>query len=255
MGLTFAGNKENKVLITGSSTIAPLAQEIARQFEKNHEGKKIDVQTGGSTRGVIDARNGFSDLGMVSRDLKSNETDLIKHTIALDGIGIILHKSNSIQVLSEKQIRQIFTGEITNWKEVGGSDQRIVVVNKAEGRSTLELFLKYFSLKPSDIKAHIIIGDNEQGVKTVSVQPYSIGYVSIGTAEYSISNNIPLKLLPLNGVKASVENVRNRSYPLSRQLNLVSKKERSPLVDKFINYALSDKSKDIIKGQYFVPVQ
>ncbi len=100
-------------------------------------------------------------------------------SIARDGVTIILNKDNPLPALSDKQVVDIYTGKIKNWKEVKGKDAPITVVNKAEGRSTLELFTHYFKLKNSDIKAQVVIGDNEQGIKTVAGNPNAIGYVSI----------------------------------------------------------------------------
>jgi phosphate transport system substrate-binding protein len=243
-----------KLVLTGSSTIAPLAAEIGKRFEKNNSGVRVDVQTGGSSRGISDARNGLADIGMASRALKAEEQDLKSFTIALDGVGLILHKDNPIQTLNTQQVVDIYTGKIANWKEVGGKDARITVVNKAEGRSTLELFLHYYALKNSGIKAHVVIGDNQQGIKTVAGNANAIGYVSIGTAEFEEGNGTPIKLLPLNGVMAKVENVRNGSYPLSRPLNLVTKNIPQGLAQRFIAFAQSKAVDDIIEAQYFVPL-
>jgi len=138
---TIALAEQKQLNLTGSSTVAPLTLEIAKRYEQLHPGVRIDVQTGGSTRGIIDARRGLADIGMVSRRLKVSERDLEAHTIALDGISIILHRDNSVQTLSNEQIIKIYTGKISNWSSLGGPDQSITVVNKAEGRSTLALFL------------------------------------------------------------------------------------------------------------------
>jgi len=245
----FAGAK---IVLTGSSTVAPLMDELAKSFEKKTH-IRVDVQTGGSTRGIIDARRGSADIGMVSRGLRPTEKDLTQFTIALDGIGLIIHKSNPISDLSTQEIQSIFLGKVTNWKELGGPDKRIVVVNKAQGRSTLELFLKHFKLKSSHVKSHIIIGDNEQGIKTISVHPWAIGYVSIGTAHYNVINKTPIKLLRLNGITASVENVKKGIYPLSRELNLVTYKSPDGVVKDFIEYSRSQS--DVIRRQYFVPTK
>ena len=241
-----------KLIITGSSTVAPLVSEIAKRFEDQHSGVRIDVQMGGSSRGVSDVREGISNIGMVSRSLKDNEKDLLAYPIALDGITIIVNKANPVRELTDEQIINIYTGKITNWKEVGGNDTRITVVNKAEGRATLELFLDHFHLKNSDVKPHVIIGDNEQGVKTVAGNQNAIGYVSIGTAEYDSTIGIPIKLLPLDGISASIENIRNGTFPIYRPLNLVTKTPPEGLTKAFIDYAGSKEVADIIEGQYFV---
>jgi phosphate transport system substrate-binding protein len=248
----FAGDK---LLITGSSTVAPLAKELARKFESENKKIRFDVQTGGSSRGIMDAKRGTNDIGMISRSLKASESDLKAHLIAKDGIAIIVAKSNPIKELKEEQIKKIYTGEITNWKELGGKDARIDVISKAAGRSTLELFLKHFSLKYRDIKASSIIGDNEQAVKALLRSKNAIAYVSIGTAEYHISQNADLKTLALQGVQASSENVKNNTYPLSRELNFVTKKEPEGVLKDFIEFAQSSSAYELIEGQHFVPIQ
>jgi phosphate transport system substrate-binding protein len=251
-GLAHAGDK--KLVLTGASTIAPLAAEIGKRFEKLNPGMQVDVQSGGSSRGVNDARVALSDIGMVSRELKPDEQDLKSFTIAYDGIAMIVHKSNPASALSREQIIGIFTGRITNWKDVGGQDRRITVVNKAEGRSTLELFLHYFGLTNSQIKAQVVVGDNEQDIKTVVGNPGAIAYVSIGSAELDAELGLPLKLLPMDGVAATTVNVKNRSFPLTRVLNLVTKAQPVGLSKQFIDFARSEAVYDLVKDQYFVPL-
>lgn len=245
---------DKKLVITGSSTVAPLVLEIAKRFEQKNPGVRVDVQTGGSSRGVNDARSGVADIGMVSRAMKADEKDLGASAIALDGVAVILHKSNPVKVLSADQVRAIYTGRVLNWKEVGGKDQRITVVNKAEGRSTLELFTTHFQLKNSEIKAQVVIGDNQQGVKTVAGNPGAIGYVSIGTGEFEVEQGTPLQLLPLDGIAPTSDAVRSGKFPLSRPLNLVTKGEPTGRVKQFIEFARSAQVNDLVKEQFFVPV-
>lgn len=244
----------NTLVLTGSSTVAPLVSEIGKRFESERPGVRVDVQTGGSSRGIVDARQGLADIGMASRALKPEESDLFAFAIAQDGIGIILHNDNPVQSLTDKQVVDIYTNRINNWKEVGGKNAPITVINKAEGRSTLELFLDYFKLKNSEVQADVVIGDNEQGIKTVAGNPNAIGYVSIGTAEYDAANGIPIKLLPVGEIAATTENVRNGTFPLSRPLNLVTQTEPTGLAKEFIDFARSQQVHDIVKAQYFVPL-
>lgn len=249
-----ASSAEGKLVITGSSTVAPLAAELAKRFEEKHPGTRVDVQSGGSSRGISDARSGLADIGMVSRALKSDEADLTAFAIARDGVSVILHRDNVVSGLSDQQIVDIYTGKIIDWAQVGGKAGPITVVNKAEGRSTLELFLHHFKLKASDIKAQVVIGDNEQGIKTVAGNPGAIGYVSIGTAEFEASEGTPIKLLEMAGVAARVENVRNGSFPLARPLNLVTKAEPQGVAKAFIDFAQSAEVHDLVEEQYFVPL-
>lgn len=243
-----------KLVVTGASTLAPLIAEIGKRFESLHRNVRVDVQTGGSSRGVADARQGLADLGMVSRAMKDDEKDLLAFPVARDGVGMIVHKDNPIRALTDEQVIAIYTGKITNWKEVGGKDAAITVVSKAEGRSTLEVFLHYFKLKNTDIKPHVVIGDNEQGIKTVAGNRHAIGYVSIGTAEYDESQGVPIKLLPTGGIPASTETVRNGTFPISRPLHIVTRTPPAGLTKAFIDYTQSKAIHDIIAQQYFVPM-
>lgn len=243
-----------KLVITGASTLAPLIAEIGKRFESLYAKVRVDVQTGGSSRGVADTRQGLADIGMVSRAMKDDEKDLHAFPVARDGVSIILHKENPVQTLTDEQVIAIYMGKITNWKEVGGKDAPITVVNKAEGRSTLEVFLHYFKMKNTDVKAQVVIGDNEQGIKTVAGNRHAIGYVSIGTAEYDESQGVPIKLLSVGGVAASTETVRNGTFPLSRPLHIVTRTPPAGLAKAFIKYAQSKAVHDIIKQQYFVPL-
>ncbi len=243
-----------KLVITGASTLAPLIAEIGKRFENLYPKVRVDVQTGGSSRGVADTRQGLADIGMVSRVMKDEEKDLHAFPVARDGVAIILHKENPVQALSEEQVVAIYKGKITDWKDVGEKHAPITVVNKAEGRSTLEVFLHYFRLKNTDVKAQVVIGDNEQGIKTVAGNRHAIGYVSIGTAEYDESQGVPIKLLSVGGVAASTETVRNGTFPMSRPLHLITRTVPVGLAKAFIEYAQSKAVHDIIKQQYFVPL-
>lgn len=245
---------QGKLVLTGSSTVAPLVAEIAKRYETQRSGVRIDVQSGGSSRGITDARQGVADIGMVSRSLKPEEKDLQAFEIAKDGVSLILNKNNPVTQLSDAQIVSLYTKKITNWKEVGGQDTPITVVNKAEGRSTLELFAQYFKLDTKAIKADVVIGENEQAIKTVAGNPNAIGYVSIGSAEFDAKNGGSVKLLPINGIAASTANVSNQTFPIARRLNLVTKTTPTGLTKDFIEFARSKAVTDIVKEQYFVSV-
>jgi phosphate transport system substrate-binding protein len=245
---------QGKLVLTGSSTVAPLVAEIAKRYEAQHSGVRIDVQSGGSSRGITDTRQGVADIGMVSRSLKPEEKDLQAFEIAKDGIALILNKDNPVTQLSNAQVVSLYTKKMSNWKNVGGQNAPVTVVNKAEGRSTLELFAKYFKLDTKAIKADVVIGENEQAIKTVAGNPNAMGYVSIGSAEFDAKNGGSVKLLPVNGVAASTANVSNQTFPIARPLNLVTKTPPTGLTKNFIEFAKSSAVTDLVKEQYFVPV-
>ncbi len=251
---TSGKSEVKKLVLTGSSTLAPLVAEIGKRFELLNPNIRVDVQTGGSSRGINNVRASLIDIGMASRPLKQSESELFSYSIALDGISIILNKANPVTSLDKQQIIDIYTGKIVNWQSIGGQDATIVVVNKAEGHSTLELFLHYFGLQNTEVKPHVIIGDNQQGIKTVAGNPHAIAYVSVGSAEYEAGHQVQIKLLPLDGIMATVENVRNRTFPLSRPLNLVTREQPTGIIKDFIAFAHSEQVDDLVNAQYFVPV-
>ena len=243
-----------RLVLTGASTIAPLVAEIGKRFEETHPDLRVDVQTGGSSRGVRDAREGLADIGMVSRALKESESDLTSYLIGLDGITMIVHKDNPVTELTTEQIIAIYTGKIRDWGEVGGKPGRIVIENKAEGRSTLELFLDHFKLTSPQITADVVVGDNEQAIKVIVGNPLAIGYVSIGAAVYSADTGLPIKPLPLNGIKPTVEAVKEKKFPIVRELNLVVKGEATGLPKEFITFAQSPEVSDLVKDLFYVPL-
>jgi phosphate transport system substrate-binding protein len=249
-----SGSAGGTLVITGSSTIAPVMAEIAQQYERGHPGVRIDVQTGGSSRGIVDVRSELADIGMVSRALKESEQRLHAYPIARDGVAIILNARNRVPALSEAQVVAIYRGEIENWQELGGRDAPIVVVHKAAGRATLEVFLEHFGLDDREVQADVIVGENEHAIKTVGGNSDAIGYVSIGTAAIDIEHGVPIKILGIGGVAATLENVRRGVYPIARPLNLVTREPVEGLARDFIDYVRSPAVTPVIEAQSFAQV-
>ena len=125
-----------RIQLSGSSTVGPLAEEIGKRYEKLNPDVRIEVQTGGSSRGIAEAKSGLADIGMSSRALKDSETDGRKAwPIAMDGVCFIVHANNPVSSLSRSQLLSIIKGEVDNWKHFGGADESIVFINRAAGRS------------------------------------------------------------------------------------------------------------------------
>lgn len=246
---------DQKLVLTGSSTVAPLAAELAAAYERMHPEVRIDVQTGGSSRGIQDARAGLADIGMASRASRAAEADLQAHTIAWDGITVIVHADNPVVALSKAQLQAIYAGRIRNWSQVDGPDWPITVVNKAEGRSTLELFLAYLQMPNRDIGADVVIGDNQQGIKSVAGLPAAIAYVSIGAAAYEATQGAPLRLLAIDGIAATLDNVETGRFPISRPLNLLTRGPPTGLSAQFIAFCLSPSARPIIERLFFIPAR
>ena len=255
LGSCQAPSAEKKLVLTGSSTLAPLASELASVFETRFPDVRIDVQSGGSARGISDTRNGLADIGLVSRALKPAENDLIAHGIAQDGISLIVHKNNPVSTLSTQQIRQIYRGKMGFWPTTDNTTkQPITVIHKASGRSTQELFLAYFQLANRDIKPDLIIGENQHALKLVANTPNALAYVSIGAAEFEITQGLPIRLLPINGVTASASALKAQKFPLSRTLNLVTSSMPTGLSKQFIEFSQSPAAHALINKQFFIPL-
>ena len=247
------GQLQGRLTLTGSSTIAPLAGEIAKRFEAKHPGVRIDVQTGGSSRGIADAHSGLADIGMSSRGLKDSELNGVStHILAQDGVAFVVHRDNPVSELSNTQLLAIYTGKTTNWSQVGGPDAPITVINRAEGRSELELVTNFFGIKPSDIRPTLVAGENQECVKLVAGNPHAIVYLSVGSAEYEVNAGTPLKLLPFDGIEASTAAVKAGHFPLGRPLVLITPDPPSALTAAFVDFALSAEVDDLIEGLSFV---
>ncbi len=257
-GMTGSGTKrtgssgQEVVRITGSSTIAPLVAKLASVYEREHPGVRIDVETGGSSRGIADVRRGLADIGMVSRSLGEGENDLDGRTIARDGVAVVVHASNPIAGLSAEQVRSIFTGRVSNWSEIGGEDRAIVVVHKADGRSTQEVFLEHFRLAPGEIRPSAVIGDNAQGIKTIAGSRGAVGYISIGAVERSAEGGEPVRTVPIDGIEATTKSLRSGEHPIARDLLLVTHGAVSPEADRFIEFTRSARAARYIDGFSFV---
>ena len=171
-----------------------------------------------------------------------------------DGISIIIHAENCLDKIVSKQVVAVYTGKIKKWKDLSGKDSPITIVHKAEKRSKQTLFLDYFRIDNKAVKADVVIADDQQGVKTLAGNPNSIGYVSIGSTEQSIKQGVKVKLLTLDGIKARTT-VADKSFPLLRPLNLVTKGQPTELTKQFIDFALAQKNYDFFGKENFVPAK
>lgn len=244
-----------RLLITGSSTMLPLVQAIAERFRNQHPTVIIEVQGGGSGHGIADAREGKADIGMASRVLNEKESDLVSHAIARDGVALIVHRSNTVQALSDEQVAAIFTGKLRDWREVGGTPGAIRVVSRLEGYSSLDLFTYYYKIDVAQIQAAVRLGDNAALIAEVSAHSRSIAFMSVGEAARRALAGEPIRLLLVGGVIASSQTIKSGDYPLARPLVLVTKTLPQGLAKAFIDFARSPQVNDLVLAHDFVPYQ
>ncbi len=249
-----AGNAvTGRLLVTGSATMAPLVSAIAKRFQALNPGIDIEVQTGGSGRGLADVRQGKADIGMVARALGAAEQEVKGLPIGRDGVAIVIHRDNPVRALSDAQVTDIYAGRLTNWKQVGGRDASIVTIAADAGRGSSELFEQYFHLSGGTLKPQLVLGDNPQRIKALVENSAAILYTSIGEAERAALAGVPIKLLPTGGVVASSRNIRNGNFPISRPLTLVTRERPTGLTKAFVEYCASSQVTDLIVAYNFVP--
>jgi len=249
------GEDGGELTLSGSSTVAPLATSIARRYEARNAGVQIDIQAGGSSRGIADAGRGTVNIGMSSRALHDDERErLDAHVIARDGVAVIVHTDNPVDAFTSEQVRDLFTGAIDNWQALGGPDRPVTVIHKSAGRATRAVFLEHFGIAAAEVRADSIVGSNQQGMQAVAGRPGAIGYVSIGHARQEIADGLTLRLATLDGVSATRTNVASGKFPISRPLVLVTPDGAlSALAQSFIAFAQSPAVEDLVEDAGYVP--
>ena len=243
-------SKTSKITISGSTSVGPTMEVLAQEYEKNND-VKIEVQQVGSSAGIKNTIDGTSNLGMSSRDLKYEEAQSLDETqIAIDGIAVVTNTENKVSDLTMDQVKDIFTGKITNWKEVGGEDAQIVVVSREEGSGTRDGFQEIVGFESDALTKDAQICDGSGNVKsTVEGNKNSIGYISFGYLDKTLND------LKINGVKANDDNVVANKYPISRPFLVVNKKDS--LTDEakgFIDFIMSDEGQNIVSKEGFIKV-
>lgn len=238
--------------LTGSSTMTPLMQAIAARFSALHPGVRFDIHSGGSNRGIEDARSGKADIGMASKSLPEDR-DLVGIAIARDGGCILLHRDNPVTQLSDEQVRAIFTGKLKNWKQAGGADAPIYVIDRDTRRGVRELFLHYYHLSAAGLHADAVGGDNSATLQMLLAHPNGIVFFSVGEAERRIAAGEPLKPLAVEGIPASRHAIQKGDYPIARPLTLVTRGLPQGLAKTFIDYARSQAVHDLVEQHEFVP--
>jgi phosphate transport system substrate-binding protein len=240
----------NVVRISGSTTLLPLAQEGADRFMDQYGDKTVLVQGGGSSVGIAQVKEGIVDIANSSRELKPEEDDgkLVDHPIALDVIVIVVHPDVPLDNLSREQVKDIFTGKVTNWSEVGGADAPILVVVRDRASGTREMFDKE-ALEDEDVTGSAI-ESNSNGIvrETVAATPNSVGYVSVGYVSDAI------KALDYDGVAPTTDNAKDGTYTLSRYLHMFTYGEPTAFAQEFIEYMLSEDFQLEVVAQEYIPV-
>lgn len=245
-GTDAQGELSGSIQVVGSTSVQPLSEELATAFMAKYPDVTVNVAGGGSGAGIKAAREGSADIGSSSRELKEEEKGTVVETvIAYDGIAVIVHSSNSISEITMDDIKKVFTGEITNWSELGGSNAPITVYTREEGSGTRGAFTEIAFGEGINITPHAIIQNSNGALRTaIAGDPNGIGYLSFGYL------NEEVKDLKVDGVEPLAENVKNGSYPISRPFLYLTKEEPTGLVKAYMDFVLGPEGQEIVAKDY-----
>jgi phosphate transport system substrate-binding protein len=268
----------DRILIAGSTTVKPVMDLGVKLFRNIHPDVDAVVGAGGSGQGIRLVGTRAVSIGMVSRPLEAQEReqfpDLVTYTIGLDGVAIVANQANSVRKLSTQQIQDIYTGKITNWKELGGSNREIVLFTLNHNHGTSEVFTNYFGLEAKESRVGVnlkatfrrkgeaqyssstanVIEDHRQVLAQIITTPTSIGYVSIGQAMQVAERGAHVRLLQLDNVDPTIANVQSGAYRFSRQLMLVTKGEAQGPIRDLIDFFSGPEGRAIVTQLDYIPV-
>tara|TARA_Y100001960_G_scaffold312120_1_gene373462 strand:- start:758 stop:1573 length:816 start_codon:yes stop_codon:yes gene_type:complete len=250
----------NEVNVSGSTSVARVMDVLAERFNREHPDSYIAVQGVGSTAGITLIQKGVADIGMSSRYLTESEQDesLTVTPIAFDGLAVVVNQSNPIQNVTREQLYDIYKGKITNWKQVGGNDQKIAVVTREASSGSRYSFESLLGLTKvingrlvSDINPDNLVVNSNSMVKTiVNHNKQAIGFISTGSVDRSV------KAVQFEGVEASQKNIAIGRYELSRPFLVLYQPDKIDNDGKaFIKYILGSDAKSIIDEYGYTPIK
>lgn len=258
---TTAAQKQT-ITVTGSTTVLPIAQAAADAYMKLHPEANIQISGGGSGVGIQSIGAKTVDIGMSSRDVTTAELATYPNfnivTVAHDGIAVIVNPSNTIQYITLDQINQIYTGKITKWTQITGAEvpntnNQIVLIGRDSSSGTRSYFDETVLNKATPAKTMLEQNSNGAVAQSVAQTPGAIGYVSIGF----LSSDV--KALPIwynfdKIITPSISTVKDKTYPVSRDLYMITNGQPTGLTKDYLDYILSADGQKIVADQGYVPL-
>lgn len=263
--ISCGGKKEvekQSITLKGSDTVLPLAQMQAEKMMGNDSTMSISVVGGGTGVGLTAMLEGTTDVAMASRDLKTEETlkfqeakiEIEKVIVAYDALSVIVHPDNKVGQLTREQIEKIFTGEIKNWKEVGGEDLKIVAYSRESSSGTYEFF-KEEVLDDKNYAADILsMPATGAIVQSVSQTKGAIGYIGMAYQNKAVKELAVSYDQGKTYVAPSIETAKDKSYPISRPLFYMYDKKNAEKVKAFIDYTISEAGQKVVVEIGYIPL-
>lgn len=242
------------ISLAGSTSMEKLCEAMSESFMADNQGITVTVEYVGSGAGIESLSKGSVDIGNSSRNLKPEELSngCVENVVALDGIAVIVDKNNGVTDISSDDLKKLYTGEIKNWKELGGADEAVVVIGREAGSGTRDAFEELLELKDKCDYAQQLDSTGAVLAKVAST-PGAIGYVSLDVVDEGVLS------VSIDSVEANEQNILAGKYLLSRPFVMATKGDLSSqneLVQKWFEYVNSEKGKEIIKKVgLIVPVQ
>lgn len=242
------------ISLAGSTSMEKLCEAMSESFMADNQGITVTVEYVGSGAGIESLSKGSVDIGNSSRNLKPEELSngCVENIVALDGIAVIVDKNNGVTGISSDDLKKLYTGEIKNWKELGGADEAVVVIGREAGSGTRDAFEELLELKDKCDYAQQLDSTGAVLAKVAST-PGAIGYVSLDVVDDSVVS------VSIDSVEANEQNILAGKYLLSRPFVMATKGDvssQNELVQKWFEYVNSEKGKEIIKKVgLIVPVQ
>ncbi|MBX4172826.1 Phosphate-binding protein PstS 1 [Weissella viridescens] len=255
LGGATVANADSKVMAVGSTALQPLAQEAGEKFGEKNSGVSVNVQGGGSGAGLSQVGKGSIDVGnsdiFASQKKGVDASKLQDHQVAAVGIAPVVNKDVSVKNLSSKQLKEIFTGKITNWKEVGGKDEKIVLVNRAQGSGTRFTFEQNV-LDGKSAKTSQEQDDNGAVQKIVGQTPGAISYLAFSYTQGNAASKI--KTISVDKVKPTDKNVADNKWKIWAYEHMYTTKNPSKDTKKYIDFVKSDDMKKTTKKLGYIPM-
>ena len=238
-------NISGSLSMVGSTSMEKLANALAEGFMQDYPGVTVNAEFVGSSAGIESLVGGKCDIGNASRELKDSEKSAgaVENTVAIDGIAMVVNKSNTVKNLTKDQLIGIYTGTIKNWSEVGGSDSAIVVVGREAGSGTRGAFEEILDIADKCVYANELDSTGAAMAKAQSTDG-AIAYVSLDVVDDSVNT------VSLDGVEPTAENIISGQYFLCRPFVMATKGDisaQNEIVKTFFDYVNSDKGQEIIK--------
>lgn len=260
LGLTAAACAQK---LKGSDTLLPLAQKAAENYSEKNPSAHVTVTGGGSGVGLSSLREGTTDIAMASRRIKFDERVRMQQagrpveelTVAFDALAVIVHPSNPVSRLTREQLEGIFRGKITNWKQVGGEDRKIVVYSRETSSGTYEFFKESVLKHRNYMPAVLSMPATGAIIQSVSQTPGAIGYVGLAY----LNPEVKALAVSYDGggshVAPTFDNARSKSYPIVRPLYFYYTKSNEAAVRPLVDYLTSDEGQAMVASIGFIPIR